>query len=42
MLITNDFAATYSWLGRRIKKPFSQLKLADLIIGKKLFRLSFT
>lgn len=34
MLITNDLAATYSWLGRRAKKIFNKLKLADLIIGK--------
>lgn len=33
MLITNDLAATYSWLGRRAKKTFNKLKLADLIIG---------
>ncbi|XP_071573407.1 uncharacterized protein [Temnothorax nylanderi] len=33
MLITNDLAATYSWLGRRTKKTFNKLKLADLIIG---------
>lgn len=34
MLITNDLATTYSWLGRRAKKTFNKLKLADLIIGK--------
>lgn len=33
MVITNDLAATYSWLGRRTKKTFNNLKLADLIIG---------
>ncbi|XP_071652237.1 uncharacterized protein [Temnothorax longispinosus] len=33
MLITNDLASTYSWLGRRAKKTFNKLKLADLIIG---------
>ncbi|XP_067208411.1 homeobox-like protein HDP1 [Linepithema humile] len=33
MLITNNLAATYSWLGRRAKKIFNKLKLADLIIG---------
>ncbi|CAL1671852.1 unnamed protein product [Lasius platythorax] len=30
MLITNDLAATYSWLGWRAKKTFNKLKLADL------------
>lgn len=34
MLITNDLAATYSWLRRRAKKTFNKLKVADLIIGK--------
>lgn len=34
MVITNDLAATYSWLGRRNKKTFNKIKLADLIIGK--------
>lgn len=34
MLITNDLAAEYSWLGRRAKKTFNTLKLANLIIGK--------
>lgn len=34
ILITNNLAATYSWLGRRAKKTFKKLKLADLIIGK--------
>lgn len=34
LVITNDLAATYSWLGRREKKTFNKLKIADLIIGK--------
>lgn len=33
MIISNNLATTYSWLGRRAKKAFNKLKLSDLIIG---------
>lgn len=33
-LISNNLAEMYSWFGRRGKKAFYKLKLADLIIGK--------
>ncbi|GAB1869455.1 hypothetical protein CAJAP_10534 [Camponotus japonicus] len=43
MLITNDLAATYSWLGRQSKKAFKKIKLAELIIGsKEVFRTLLT
>ncbi|XP_076295808.1 uncharacterized protein LOC143216543 [Lasioglossum baleicum] len=31
-LITNNLALTYSWLGRKGKKPFSTLNIANLVI----------
>ncbi|XP_077277449.1 uncharacterized protein LOC143905743 isoform X3 [Temnothorax americanus] len=39
MLITNDLASTYSWLGRRAKKTFNKLKLADLIIDYQIYNI---
>uniref|UniRef100_A0A1Y1LZX5 DUF4806 domain-containing protein n=2 Tax=Photinus pyralis TaxID=7054 RepID=A0A1Y1LZX5_PHOPY len=33
LLITNELAITYSWLGRKGKKVFKTLKVASLVIG---------
>ncbi|KMQ88605.1 pao retrotransposon peptidase [Lasius niger] len=41
ILITNDLASTYSWLGRRAKKTFNKLKLADLIIEARTLGLTW-
>lgn len=36
MLITNEFAAKFSWYGAKKKRIFGGLKLAEVLLGKKL------
>lgn len=35
-LLTNELAEKYSWLGAKQKRKFCHLKLADLLISKRL------
>lgn len=35
-LLNNKLAQTYSWFGKKQKKKFYKLKLAEMLIGKKL------
>lgn len=35
-LLSNKLAQTYSWFGKKHKKKFYELKLAEMLIGKIL------
>lgn len=37
LLIANELAATYSWLGRREKLSFKNFTLTNLVIGNVIF-----
>lgn len=33
-LITNELAVQYSWLGAKLKRQFSNLRITNMLLGK--------